>query len=113
VNERRKYERFTLRLPSKIEVRTSDNEHVLDLLTSDVSAGGAFFCTTKSIPQGTQVTLGLTLASRRLKELTAAQALINVKGTVVRCNAKGMAVSFNEDYEIVNLPVLRTEQPLA
>ena len=106
MEERRKYERFDLRLPGRIEVLTSGKQQVLDLLTSDVSAGGAFFCTTKSISQGTQVTLNLTLTSQRLKELTAAQALIKVEGTVVRCNAKGMAVSFNEDYDIVNLPSL-------
>lgn len=106
MEERRKYERFDLRLPGRIEVLTSGKQQVLDLLTSDVSAGGVFFCTTKSISQGTQVTLGLTLTSQRLKELTAAQALIKVEGTVVRCNAKGMAVSFDEDYEIVNLPNL-------
>ena len=106
MKERRKYERFDLRLPGRIEVLTSGKQQVLDLLTGDVSAGGAFFYTTKSISQGTQVTLNLTLTSQRLKELTAAQALIKVDGTVVRCNTKGMAVSFNEDYDIVNLPNL-------
>ena len=113
MKERRKYERFVLWLPSQMEVVTSGKLEVLDLLTSDVSAGGAFFYTPEPILQGTQVKLSLVVTSQTLKELTAAQGLIKVEGTVVRCNAKGMAVSFDEDYEIVSLPSLKTEQPLA
>lgn len=106
MQERRKYERFLLRLPSKIEVVTSGKQGVLDLLTSDVCAGGAFFHTAERIPEGAGVKVRLVVASERIKELTGAQGLIKVDGTVVRCNAKGMAVSFDEDYQIVSLPVL-------
>lgn len=104
MKERRKYERFVLELPSQVEVVTSGKREVFDLLTSDISAGGAFFYTPESIIQGTQVKLSLVVASQTLKELTAAQGLIKVEGTVVRCNAKGVAVSFDEDYEIMSLP---------
>ena len=104
MQERRKYERFDLRLPGKIEVVTSDKQEVLDLLTSDVSAGGAFFRTAEPIPKGAGVKVRLVIASERIKELTGAQGLIKVDGTVVRRNATGMAISFDEDYQIVSLP---------
>ena len=106
MKERRKYERFDLRLPSKIEVLTSGKQEILDLLTSDVSAGGAFLYVGEPIPQGAQVKLSMILASEGLKELTGAQGLLKVAGTVVRCNTRGMAVFFDGDYEIVSLPSL-------
>ena len=106
MKERREYERFALSLPSKIEVVGSGKQQVLDLLTSDVSAGGAFFYVREPIPQGAQVKLRMILASEALKEMTGAQGLIRVAGTVVRCNARGMAVSFNANYQFVSLPSL-------
>ena len=104
MEKRRKYERFDLRLPGKIEVLTSGKQKTLDLVTSDVSAGGGFFYAGEPIPQGAQVKIRIILASEGLKELTGAQGLLKVAGTVMRCNAKGMAVSFDGDYQIVSLP---------
>ncbi|HID29282.1 MAG TPA: hypothetical protein EYP19_04675 [Desulfobacterales bacterium] len=104
MKERRKYERFVLGLASKIEVLGPDKQQVLDLRTTDVCAGGAFFHMGRSFPQGTQVKVRMIVASQGLKEMTGAQGLIKIVGTVVRCNARGMAVSFNGDYELVSLP---------
>ena len=106
MKERRKYERFVLALASKIEVLSQGKQRVLDLLTADVCAGGAFFHVEQSILQGTHVKVRMIVASQKLKEMTGAQGLIRIAGTVVRCNARGMAVCFNRDYELVSLPSL-------
>ena len=106
MKERRKYERFVLELASKIEILSPSKQRGLDLLTTDVCAGGAFFHVEQSVPQGTQVKVKMIVASQGLKEMTGTQGLIKIAGTVVRCNAGGMAVSFNGDYELVSLPTL-------
>lgn len=104
MKERRKYERFVLGLASKIEVLSAGKQGALDLLTTNVCAGGAFFHVEQSILQGTQIKVSMIVASQKLKEMTGAQGLIKIAATVVRCNARGMAVSFNGDYELVSLP---------
>ena len=44
MQERRRYERFGLKLPCRIEViNPKGKEHLYDIVTTDVSAGGVFF----------------------------------------------------------------------
>ena len=103
MQERRKYERFDLRLPGKIEVVTLGKPEVLHAVTRDVSAGGAFFHTAEPVPEGVQVKLIIILASEGLKELTCAECLIKVGGTVVRSGPKGVAIGFVENYQVMPL----------
>ena len=102
MEEQRKFERFTLRLPTTIEtVGTGQEEETFDLLSRDVSAGGAFFPTDKTIPKDTKVKLRLTLLSETLKELTGTQGFLEIGGTVVRTGPNGMAVWFDENYDLI------------
>ena len=103
MQERRKYERFALSLTGKIEVVTLGKHEVIDAVTSDISAGGAFFPSPKPIPEDGEVKLELIVASKRLTELTGTQGLIRVGGTVVRSSPKGMAICFHEKHQIVPL----------
>ncbi|MBW2174271.1 MAG: hypothetical protein JRF64_06455 [Deltaproteobacteria bacterium] len=86
MKERRKLERFSFEVPAKLEVAVSgEGNRVFDLPTSDICAGGAFFLD-------------------RLKELISHNRInVKVKGTVVRCGSAGMAICFEEDYQIVPL----------
>lgn len=104
MQEKRKYERFDLRLSGKIIAVDSGHAEVLDVVTNDVSAGGAFVHTTKPIAVSARVKLILTVASEKLKELTGAQGLMKVAGTVVRSSIEGMAICFSEEYELVPIP---------
>ena len=104
--EKRKLERFDLEIPAKIEVLARDQkreEGVLDLITSDISSGGAFFYTSQPLPEGTDVKIDLVLPLDRLKELQedCDQVYIMITGTVLRSESEGMAVYFNEDYRIL------------
>ena len=101
--EKRKLDRYDLNVPAKVEVTTSDQEkEIFDLLTSDICAGGAFFYTTQPLPEGTTVKIDLILSLDRLKELKDdfKHAHIEVTGTVLRSESAGMAICFNEDYQI-------------
>jgi len=103
MHERRKLDRFDLKVPAKIEVTTPGPEtEIFNLLTSDICSGGAFFHTPQPLPEGTQVKIDLILPLDKLKKLKDdfKQAYIEVTGTVLRCEATGMAICFNEDYRI-------------
>jgi len=102
--ERRRLERFSLKLPAKVSIVQNDsNEAILELLTSDVCAGGAFFQTGQPLPPGTEVRIDLVLPLDELKKLEGKKALIRVSGAVVRTTSDGMAIAFNEHFDITPL----------
>jgi len=102
MEEQREFERFTLRLPTIAETTgTGQEEETFDLLSRDVSAGGAFFPTDKTIPKDTKVKLRLTLSSETVKELTGTQGFLEIGGTVVRTGPNGMAICFDENYDLI------------
>ncbi len=103
MHEKRKLDRYNLKVPAKIKVTTSSRDkEILDLLTSDICAGGAFFHTPQPLPEGTQVRIDLILSLDKLKKLKNdfEHAYIEVTGTVLRSESAGMAICFNEDYQI-------------
>ena len=102
MNERRKLERFDLRVPAKIEVVGQDHgTKTLNLFTKNMCAGGAFFNSTKSLPQNTQVAVELVLDFRGLKNPVSKWTKIKVSGSVLRSERVGMAIHFDELYEII------------
>ncbi|MEA1947068.1 MAG: PilZ domain-containing protein [Thermodesulfobacteriota bacterium] len=103
MKERRKFERFPLTLPARMEMITSNKRQVFDLETWDISAAGAFILTSKKFPQGSRFKLNLTVSSDKIKEITGARSLIECKGSVVRSSDTGMAVRFNGNYQILGL----------
>jgi len=103
MKEKRRLERFDLKIPAKIQSATSDQEkRLLSLLTTNISSGGAFFHTTQPLCEGTQVKIDLVLPLERLKQLKddCKQAYIRVTGRVVRSESEGMAILFDKDYLI-------------
>ncbi len=99
MQERRRFERFDFKLSAKIEV-TSGREKGKDtfiLPTRDICAGGAFFHTVRSLPEGTQVEIDMVLVPVGWK---GKQAQVEVKGNVVRSEAEGMAISFENHYQM-------------
>ena len=103
MKEKRRLERFDLKIPAKIQSTTSDQEEkMLDLLTTNISSGGAFFHTTQPLREGSQVKIDLVLPLERLKQLKddCKHAYIKVTGRVVRSESEGMAILFDKDYLI-------------
>ncbi|UCF85177.1 MAG: PilZ domain-containing protein [Desulfobacteraceae bacterium] len=101
MNERRKLERFDLRVPAKIKVVGPDHGgETLDLMTKDICAGGAFFHTPDPLPKGTQVKIDLILG-RGLKEGAGRLAHIKLGGAVLRSDAAQVAICFDKSYKII------------
>ena len=103
MEERRRFERFQLRLPVRMEVTISGKRRIFDLETKDISAAGVLIDTSERFSEGTPVELNMTLSSDRIKDLTGSQSLIKVQGIVVRSAPTGLAVSFAGRKEILSL----------
>ena len=102
MKERRKLERFILKIPAEIIAETTDQmRRVLHLRTRDISSDGAFFYGEYPLPKGTPVKLALTLSAERLKRLVGAQAHVKISGIVKRSEPSGMAIRFNKDYHMM------------
>jgi c-di-GMP-binding flagellar brake protein YcgR len=100
-HERRRLERFTIELPAKIEVADAEQrERLLNLFTKDISSGGAYFRTQKPLPVGTEVRVDLVLPLDKLRKFLSDRdkVTVNVTGTVLRAEPRGMAIGFSEDY---------------
>lgn len=103
MSNKRRLERFELAIPATLilEEQTGDEDgQAFDLVTTDISAGGAFFQTDQPLPEGISVRIELVLDTEKLKKMTGKYAYLRVKGRVVRSSDQGMAISFEPRYEI-------------
>jgi hypothetical protein len=104
VEEKRKLERFDLNLLARIRMAPLEKKEInallIDLPCWNISSGGAFFHTGEPLPEGAKVHMDILLEVEQLKKITGKRALIMVDGTVLRANQNGMAVRFDNEYEI-------------
>jgi len=103
MKERRKFERFTLPLPVRLETIELGRKKVLDLETRDISASGTFITTLTSFPKGTRFIIDLTIPSNNIREFKYVKSLRGSTGTMVRSNSKGMAIHFDRECYIMSL----------
>lgn len=104
MKDKRRLERFDLHIPATIEFMNVDyKEKLLNLLTTNICSGGAYFHTAQPLPQGTQVKIDLFLPLDKLRKLREEhkQAYIKVTGKVLRSESEGMAICFDENYQIM------------
>ena len=82
--------------PTEVTAGMIDASHDVEIVTPDL-----VICT---LDEGTKVNIDLILPLDRLKELISHNRInVKVKGTVVRRGSAGMAICFEEDYQIVPL----------
>ena len=91
MKERRKLDRFSLRLLGNVEI-VGRNRKVHNVVTKNISSGGAFFESANPLPQNTRVKINLIVP-------TGVQ--IKVGGSVLRSGRLGMAVRFDEKHKII------------
>lgn len=91
--ERRKLERFDLRLPAKIQ-GLGLKKGVHNFLTKNVSAGGAFLETTKQLPENSRVSIDFVVPTG---------VLVKVTGDVLRSEPTGIAIRFDNEYQLTPL----------
>ena len=107
MEDRRKDERFKLRLPAKVEVLSHYKDvgkNTLRLETDNICSGGAYFPTLSPLGEGTSVKIDLLLDFFRLKTPRNMRPLIKVIGNVVRSGRTGMAIRFKRRYQIIPPP---------
>ena len=101
----RRAERFTLELSACLSVSSDKaDDATIQLKTIDVSSAGAFFDTDRPLPLGTEVKIDMVLPLDELKKLKGKKAKIVVTGAVIRTDNKGMAICFDENYQISRIP---------
>jgi hypothetical protein len=100
-SDRRKMKRFDLTLPTKLFWVAENKEHnSVELMTSNICAGGAYFITNRTLPKDTEVKMNLILELKKHHELSGRQSRIDASGFVNRTDHQGMAICFNNNCKI-------------
>ena len=99
--ERRKMERFSMEIPATLTLSIGDRKQKsLELMTSNICSGGAFFKIEKPLSVGTNVKIDIILPLNKFKNGNRKRSLINVSGSVIRADQKGMAICFDKKYRL-------------
>jgi c-di-GMP-binding flagellar brake protein YcgR len=103
ISERRQIERIPLEVPAIVSMMDSNGkEKSYELITRDISSGGAFLMTENPLKEGTDVKVDIVLSL--FKNRTKARektTRIDVSGYVTRTEDEGMAVCFNRKFKIM------------
>jgi len=105
MKEKRKLERFDLRLPVKLRLTgeySGSDEEEWSLFTQNICSGGAFLSTNTPhfLPEGVSLELQLELYLEGIEP----RAQVLLSGRVLRSESAGIAVRFDKCYEIKPLP---------
>ena len=105
LQEKRKFERFELSVTARISIEGPEDSQggkILELISRDICAGGAFFRTDQPLPEGTKVKIDLVLPLEHLKQIInhSDKVFIKITGTVLRSESSGMAICFDPNYKI-------------
>lgn len=105
MEEKRKYKRFDITVPVRVEVVSPEGcSETFVLETTNVSAEGIFLKSQKPLREGAQVKIEIVLGFDELQ--TAAdpdgELVIAATGSVVRSGKEMVAIHFCEDYDITH-----------
>ena len=111
--EQRLNERFSMHLPVRISTQGGGGKEVLfESITANISSGGVFISTTDPLPAACKVYLEFLIDFEDLKKLRFILSLeslqnyqgkpvwVNVSGVVIRHEKDGMAVIYDDDYQL-------------
>ena len=106
--ERREMERFPLELPTSLFVTSqSEKSESIELVTSNVCAGGAFYNTEKPLPPGIELRINFIVPLDKLKNIEVKRVSVEVLGWVIRTTNQGMAVCFDKKHKISSYSPLK------
>jgi len=103
MDEKRKFERFNISVPARIEIITQEGEiEKYDLETKNLSAKGTCLQFEGSLLEGSKVRVEIFLNFEELRSPTDPDGslIIVATGRVLRSGHEGMSIHFNEDYDI-------------
>lgn len=101
IRKQRKVARFDLKLPATVSVGGS--AQVLEFETQDISEGGAYLRNGKPLAMETTVDIELVLPLDKLVEIKGNKVKVRLSGVVVRSDAEGIAIRFDEEYVLKSL----------
>jgi hypothetical protein len=105
MEDRRKFERFELNVPARIEVPDKKGRgEKIALETNNLSAGGIFLKkATPPLTEGSSVKVEIFLYFEELKTSDDPEGtlIITASGSVQRSDQEGTAISLNDDYDIL------------
>jgi c-di-GMP-binding flagellar brake protein YcgR len=100
--ERRRLERFELHTFATIEARRPGRDaEVLYLQTRDISSGGAYFRSEALLPEGTRTRLLIHLPLPKVATPEEQGAQLKISGTVLRSDQQGMAIIFDQKFQLI------------
>ncbi len=99
--EKRRLQRFDLCLPARIYPAKKEgaNEAIV-APTINICAGGVLLDSDTGLETGSKVELEIVLNLDELEKLQEKKAQIKLSGVVLRSDATGTAVAFDENYEL-------------
>jgi len=103
MDEKRKFERFDISVPARIEIIDQEGEREkYKLETSDLSAEGIYLKPGRPLQEGSQVSIEVFLNFEELRcpADPDGSLIIAATGRVLRSGNEGTAIHFNNDYEI-------------
>ena len=103
MEERRKYQRYPISFPVRIKQITPDRKQVFEFRAKNISASGAFIDTSSPFAEGTRIKMDLIAKSKRIKNLTGAESMIECEGIIIRSIPTGIAICFDKDCQILSL----------
>jgi PilZ domain len=122
-SDKRRQERFSLDLQAKITYRhLAEQQPLIDTVAANISAGGAFLKTTQPFPLAAKVRVEFLLDLedlKRLKFILSLDSLKNLENNkvwvaataiVIRCQADGIGIIFDTDYQATSLPPATTKE---
>jgi hypothetical protein len=116
LHDNRDHERYTLNLPARITYRhTEDTPPVIDTVSANIGAGGAFLRTDHPFPMATKVSvefflsvddlkkLRFILSVESLKQVIGRNIWVKATGIVLRREVDGIGIVFDTDYRLTPL----------
>ena len=99
--DRRQVERFSLEVPALISrMDESVTQKPFEVVTQNISSGGAFFLTDEPISTMTHLEMDLIISPNKNNKFNDQKTYIHLSGSVVRKEAHGLAVCFDKKYFI-------------
>jgi len=102
--DKRKLERFPLQYDAGLLVSNGTPDlGALLLQTENICAGGAYLKSGNPLPKGTNVDIELLMPLGELMNMPGKETCVKVAGTIIRSSEDGMAIVFEEGFQIFSL----------
>lgn len=103
MQERRHIRRFNLKLPCIIKAVRRQADMAFEVMTRNISAGGAYINIAEPLPVGTHLTIEVMIRRKAGDASHSGCGCVKVGAEVLRTDALGMAVEFDDQYRIFQI----------